>query len=166
MTSSLQYSELCCLVLDKFFQFDYFLFCFVGILHQLVNAIMKRLAAPNPAGSIQRHHKGSRGETYETAKCYNAQWGSIFCGIEHSWTLENTMISNHCWQSRFLHLKACKSRSPSPKTRVNCRQEIWPKTSIFPTGYYGLNTGFLRVKYGLCKTWFFWSWWKYGFSTG
>lgn len=39
---------------------------------------------------------------------------------------------------------------------MTCIQEPCPKTHIFPTGYYGINTGSLRDKYGLCKICFFW----------
>ena len=66
-------NELCCFVLDKLFQRGFFLFYFVGFIHQVVNAIRKAVAAPNPTGSIQGHHKGYGGETRETAKCFNAQ---------------------------------------------------------------------------------------------
>ena len=54
----------------------------------------------------------------------------------------------------------------SLKTRLAAHSPRAEKTHIFTTGYYGLNTGSLRVNYGFLKTRF--SGWpkKYGLSTG
>ena len=73
----------------------------------------------------------------------------------------------------FLHRSASNSDPPSLETQINCISGNCQKTHIFPTGYYGINTGSLRDKYGLWKTWFF-RWIqntglirdKYGINTG
>ena len=58
----------------------------------------------------------------------------------------------------FLHRSASNSDPPSLETQINCISGNCQKNHIFPTGYYGINTGSLRDKYGLWKTWFFF-WW-------
>ena len=59
-----------------------------------------------------------------------------------------------------------KFSQSSLKTRLAAHRPGAEKTHIFTTGYYGLNTGSLRVKYGFVKTWFSGGSKKYGLSTG
>ena len=75
--------------------------------------------------------------------------------------------TRRCWtifsiRSRWI----CNWCHPGRKTQLNCTSGFFQKKHISPMGYYGINMGFLRDKYGFLKTRFFHPLRKYGLSTG
>ena len=143
----------------------------------MVDAIIQCMTAPNPEdiAASKRNYQHLMKPTYKLkAKCraetvFLVDLNNVFL-YSSDWVGNYIKNVDNCsavatFGSGILQISASKL-----KNLADLDTEKYQETHIFPTGYYGVNTGLLRVKYGLRKTLFSQGDWtirvKYGVNTG